>query len=73
MIRYRYWTNKRPNNSNALAANRVRCSDLIQKKCEATAFPPSTVKSAVLETTGLVSILQGETAGPFLREGARRI
>ncbi|MGJ8624703.1 MAG: DUF421 domain-containing protein [Yoonia sp.] len=57
----------------ALAHTRVARSDLVAKLREANALNPDTVQSAVLETTGDVSILHGDDVDSLLLEGVRRI
>ncbi|MEQ6201537.1 YetF domain-containing protein [Sulfitobacter sp. HNIBRBA2951] len=57
----------------ALAHTRVARSDLLAKLREANALNPNSVKSAVLETTGDVSVLHGDDVDPILLEGVRRI
>lgn len=57
----------------ALSATRVSRADLIAKLREANALDPSSVKSAVLEATGDVSVLHGGDAAALLLEGVRRI
>ena len=56
----------------ALEKTRVARSDLIAKLREANVTDYSQVRAAVLETTGDVSVLHGETLDEALLEGVRK-
>ncbi|MGB5865285.1 MAG: YetF domain-containing protein [Sulfitobacter sp.] len=56
----------------ALSATRVSKSDLLAKLREANALDPQSVKSAVLEATGDVSVLHGGELDEALISGLRR-
>lgn len=57
----------------ALKVTRVSEGDLAAKLREANVLDFSEVRAVVLETTGDISVLHGETLSPRLLEGVRRI
>ena len=58
---------------NGLKATRVARSDLIAKLREANVLELSSVRAAVLETTGDVSILHGDRLEETLIENVKRV
>ncbi len=56
----------------ALAETRVAKSDLIAKLREANVLDFSQVRAVILETTGDISVLHGDTCAEELLEGTRR-
>jgi uncharacterized membrane protein YcaP (DUF421 family) len=57
----------------ALAETRVAKDDLIAKLREANALDFSKVRAVILETTGDVSVLHGETCAEEVLQGTRRV
>lgn len=57
----------------ALTETRVSKSDLIAKCREANVLDLSEVRSVILETTGDISVLHGESCSEELLEGTKRI
>lgn len=56
----------------ALKATRVAESDVIAKLREANALEMSKVRAVVLETTGDISVLHGDTLEPAILQGVKR-
>lgn len=57
----------------ALAETRVARSDLIAKCREANVLDLSKVRAVILETTGDISVLHGESCSEELLEGTKRV